>query len=263
MLFIRSTLFNIAFYINTIGRLIAMGPTMMFGTTAQTLALAKKWASTSVWLHAKLAGTHIEIEGLENIPEGGFIFAAQHQSSWDTFVFMPLLRSPVFIYKKELNSVPLFGHCLRKTEMIAVDRKARGKAMAGVLKGAKHEVSENGRQLFIFPEGTRRPAGADFEYKFGVGRIYKEIDVPIVPVALVSGVFWPRNSYLRQPGRFKARILSPIETGLSIEDVMAKLIHVTEEASDDLLMQAVKDNPHLKLSDQVIARIALIKAKAV
>lgn len=261
MLFIRSTLFNVAFYINTIGRLLMMLPVFLFGTSTQNLQQAKKWASSSSWLLEKIAGTHIEIEGLENLPEGGFIFAAQHQSFWDTFAFMPLLDSPVFIYKKELNRIPLFGHCLKKTNMISVDRSARGKAMAGVLKGARREVSQNGRQLFIFPEGTRRPVGAALEYKFGVGRIYEDVQMPVVPVALVSGLFWPRNSYLRHPGRFKAKILPPIEAGLSVEEVMTKLIAVTEAASDQILLEAVQDNPDLALPKKVQERLEFIRSQ--
>lgn len=258
MLLIRSTLFNIAFYINTIIRLVMMIRVILFGTSKQNLAQAKKWASTSNTMLDKIAGTKVEFEGLENLPEGGFIVAAQHQSFWDTFALMPYLDSPVFIYKEELNKIPLFGSCLQKTKMIAVDRSARGKAMAGVLKGARREVTDNGRQLFIFPEGTRRAVGAPLDYKFGVGRIYQDVNVPIVPVALVSGLFWPRHSFLRQPGKFKAKILPPIEPGLSIEDVMERLVSETQIASDELLLDAVENNPNLPITEEVKTRLELI-----
>lgn len=258
MLLIRSTLFNIAFYSNTIIRLILMIRVILFGTSVQNLAQAKQWASTSNTLLDKIAGTKVEFEGLENLPEGGFIVAAQHQSFWDTFALMPYLNSPVFIYKKELGKIPLFGSCLQKTKMIPVDRSARGKAMAGVLKDARREVTENGRQLFIFPEGTRRAVGAPLDYKFGVGRIYQDIDMPIVPVALVSGLFWPRHSFLRQPGQFKAKILPPIEPGLSIEDVMERLVSETQIASDQLLLDAVKNNPNLPIPAEVQKRLDAI-----
>ena len=260
MTLIRSTLFNIAFYANTIIRLILMIRVILFGTSEQNLAQAKKWASSSNALLDKLAGTKIEVEGLENLPEGGFIVAAQHQSFWDTFALMPYLDSPVFIYKKELNKIPLFGACLQKTNMIAVDRSARGKAMAGVLKGARKEVMENGRQLFIFPEGTRRPVGAPLEYKFGVGRIYEDVNVPIVPIALVSGLYWPRHSFMRQPGTFKAKILPPIEPGLSIEDVMERLVADTQAASDELLLHAVNTNPKLPIPPAVRERLDVIQS---
>lgn len=260
MTLIRSTLFNIAFYGNTIIRLILMIRVILFGTSKQNLAQAKKWASTSNTMLDKLAGTNIEIEGLENLPEGGFIVAAQHQSFWDTFALMPYLDSPVFIYKKELNKIPLFGACLQKTNMIAVDRSARGKAMAGVLKGARKEVTENGRQLFIFPEGTRRAVGAPLDYKFGVGRIYEDVNVPIVPIALVSGLYWPRHSFMRQPGKFKAKILPPIEPGLSIEDVMQRLVAETQTASDELLVDAVTNNPNLPIPPAVQERLDFIQS---
>lgn len=240
-----------------------MLPILYFGTAEQTRHYAKKWASSSVWLLDKLAGTKVEIEGIENLPEGGFIFAAQHQSFWDTFAFMPLLDSPVFIYKQELKRIPLFGRALVRSDMIPVDRGARGKSMAGVLKGARREIMQNKRQLFIFPEGTRRPVGAPLEYKFGVGRIYEDVKVPIVPVALASGLYWPRHSFLRQPGTFKAKILPPIEPGLSIEEVLEKLVSQTQEASDEILLAAIRDNPDLKISANVKERLEIISQKSV
>ena len=261
MLFIRSALFNLAFYVNTIGRLIIMLPLFFFGNKETVLTQAKAWGSSSIWLQEVIVGTKVEIEGLENLPKDtGFIVAAQHQSFWDTFAFLGCIDSPVFIFKQELLQIPLFGWCLTKLEMISVDRGAKGKAMASVLEGAKREISENGRQLFIFPEGTRRPVGTPLDYKYGAVRIYNGIDVPIVPIALASGLFWPRHSFLRRPGHFKAKILPPIEPGLSIRDAMEKLINVTQKASDDILLDAAKNNPGLPLPPLVVQRLKDIKS---
>lgn len=261
MLFIRSALFNIAFYINTIVRLLVMVPFFFFGRKETVLDQAKAWGGSSVRLQEIIVGATVEIEGLENLPKDtGFIVASQHQSSWDTFAFFQCIDSPVFIFKQELLRIPLFGRCLTKLEMISVDRGAKGKAMASVMAGAKREISENGRQLFIFPEGTRRPVGSPLDYKFGAARIYSGIDVPLVPIALVSGLYWPRHSFLRQPGRFKARILPPIEPGLSIRDAMEKLTEVTQKASDELLLDAVQNNPNLPLTPLVLQRLEEIKS---
>ncbi|MEW7009219.1 lysophospholipid acyltransferase family protein [Lentilitoribacter sp. EG35] len=263
MLFIRSALFNIAFYINTIGRLIIMLPWLYFGSKETVLAQAKAWGQSSIRLQEIIAGTKVEIEGLENLPKDrGFIVAAQHQSFWDTFAFFQYIDSPVFIFKQELLRIPLFGRCLTKLKMISVDRGAKGKAMASVMVGAKREIGQNGRQLFIFPEGTRSPVGAPLDYKFGAARIYSGIDVPLVPIALVSGLYWPRHSFLRQPGHFKARILPPIEPGLSIRDALEKLTNVTQEASDELLLDAVENNPNLPLPPLVVQRLEDIKSSA-
>lgn len=261
MLFIRSALFNIAFYINTIGRLIIMLPWIFFGGKETVLAQAKAWGRSSIRLQEIIAGTKVEIQGLENLPKDtGFIVAAQHQSFWDTFAFFQCIDSPVFIFKQELLRIPLFGQCLTKLEMISVDRGAKGKAMASVLAGAKREIQGNGRQLFIFPEGTRRPTGAPLDYKFGAARIYSGIDVPLVPIALVSGLYWPRHSFLRQPGNFKARILPPIEPGLSIREALETLTEVTQKASDELLLDAVQNNPDLPLPPRVVQRLKEIQS---
>jgi len=259
MILIRSTLFNVAFYANTIVRLIFMLPLLFTKDSAATLRAAKAWSRSSIWLQKTIVGTHIEIEGLEKLPKDGCIIAAQHQSFWDVFAFLDDIDSPVFIFKKELLDIPLFGQYIMLAEMIPVDRSAKGTAMASVLEGARREIQQNQRQLFIFPEGTRRPVGAGLEYKFGVGRIYHDINVPIVPIALVSGLFWPRHSFLRQPGYFKARVLDPIEPGLTIEDAMKELVGKTEAAYNELLIEAVNKNPKLQLTDLVKERIEQIQ----
>lgn len=259
MIYLRSLIFNIAFYVNLIARLVIIMPAMMRRDKTSILSQAKSWAKSSTKMLEVIVGVTVDIEGTDNIPKGGYIFAAQHQSFWDTFAFIHLLESPVFIFKQEILKIPVFGRCMMILDMLPVDRKAKGTAMAGVLIGAKREIKDKGRHLFIFPEGTRRPVGPPIEYKMGVGRIYEEIGVPIVPVSLVSGLFWGRNSFLKRKGHFKARILPPIMPGLSTTDVMDKLVSDTQKAYDGLLLDAERQNPELFMPQDVQKRLTEIK----
>lgn len=261
MLFLRSALFNILFYLNLIVRLCIILPAMFARNKDSIMRQARAWARSSIQMQEWIVGTKIEIEGVENLPKGGFIFASQHQSFWDTFAFLNLLESPVFIFKQELLRFPVFGQCLMVLDMIPVDRSAKGTAMASVLIGARKEIRDKGRQLFIFPEGTRKSPSAPIQYKMGVGRIYEDIDVPIVPVVLSSGLFWGRNTFLRYPGNFKARILPPIAPGLSVEKVMEKLVNDTEHAYETLLLETETLNPHLIFKADLQDRLQQIKDK--
>ena len=141
----------------------------------------------------------IEWRGLENIPKGAMIVACKHQSIWETFV-LPI-RFPDFSYilKHELIWLPFFGWYLLAAEQIAIDRAKGGKLLPQIAVKAK-KIFAQGRQLFIFPEGTRRPAGAPPQYKFGIAHLYAETETPVLPVALNSGLFWPRRSFLVRPG---------------------------------------------------------------
>ena len=207
MIRLRSILFNTLFYANLILRMIFLTPVYFLLPRKQAYAIPKAWARSSNWLFAKVNGTHFEIEGLENIPKsGGYILAPKHQSFWDTYARLPWLNDPVYILKRELMWIPLFGWYLWKQRMIPVNRGARGKVMLEVLKRTRIEMAA-GRQLIIYPEGTRRPPGAAPEYKYGIARMYRDLGVPVVPVAMHPGLFWPRRQTLRYPGHFKVRIL--------------------------------------------------------
>ncbi len=251
----RSLLFNLAFYLNLIGRMLVLSPAFFLLDRKAAWSIPKNWVRSCHWLQAKIVGTTFEIEGLENIPEGGYILAPKHQSFWDAYALLPWLDDPVYILKRELMWIPLFGWYIRKMHMVPVDRGARGKVMTAVLDRAKAEVNQ-GRQLIIYPEGTRRPPGAPADYKSGIARIYGDLDVPVVPVAMHPGLFWPRRKFLRFPGHFKVRILPPIPAGLAREAFFKRLVAETEEASDALLVETAAANPHLPLPDSARNRLA-------
>ena len=255
MIALRSILFNTAFYSNMIIRMIILFPYYFLSPRKKALSVPKGWATSSHWLMEKIVGTTFTIEGLENIPKGGYILAPKHQSFWDTFALLPWLDDPVYILKRELMWIPVFGWYVAKQKMIPVDRGAKGKVMAEVLERTKSEM-RNGRQLIIYPEGTRRPPGAPPSYKFGIARLYRDLDVPVVPVAMHPGLFWPRRKFLRFPGHFVVRILPPIAPGLDADVFHEKLMHDLEAASDQLLIETAANNPDLPLPETARARLA-------
>ena len=155
--------------------------------------------------------------------------------------------------------IPLFGQYVSKMRMIPVDRGAKGKVMAKVLERTKRQL-DSGRQLIIYPEGTRRPVGAPPSYKYGIARLYRDLDVPVVPVVMHPGLFWPRRKFLRYPGHFKVQILPPIEAGMDPDAFMERLVDVMETASDKLLVETVRDNPRVPLREDARRRLAQLGA---
>jgi 1-acyl-sn-glycerol-3-phosphate acyltransferase len=262
MIVFRSVLFNTLFYLNLIAQMVVMTPAYFLLPRKKAYGVAKNWARSSHWLFDKVVGTTFEIEGLENIPKGGgYIFAPKHQSFWDAYAMLPWLDDPFYILKRELTWIPLFGWYLKKQRMVPVDRSARGKVMAAVMQRTKEEMN-SGRQLIIYPEGTRRPPGATPEYKYGVARLYRDLQVPVVPVVMHPGLFWPRRKFIRYPGHFKVRILPVIEPGMDPDVFLAHLVEVMETASDRLLVETVAANPNLPLPPSAEQRLSELKAHA-
>jgi 1-acyl-sn-glycerol-3-phosphate acyltransferase len=231
----RSILFNILFYLNLGILLIAAIPTLLMPPQA-IIEMAKLWGRTSLWLLRVVCGTRYEFRGLDRIPSGPLIVAAKHQSTWETFALLSLFKHPIFIIKRELTWIPLFGWFTIKGKMIAVDRGAGSQALAAMTKRAR-EVIRGGRQLFIFPEGTRRAAGAEPRYKFGVAHLYDVIGVPCVPVALNSGLFWPRRSLIRLPGTIVVEFLESIPPGLDKDAFFSRMQDEIETATARLVAE--------------------------
>lgn len=254
MIAIRSILFNTLFYANLILQMIVLTPIYFLLPRKVAYNIPKNWARSNHWLMRTIVGTTFTVDGLENLPQGSFILAPKHQSFWDTYALLPDLDDPVYILKRELMWIPLFGWYAWKQRMVPVDRSARGKAMGAVMIRAKEEM-RTGRQLVIYPEGTRRPPGAEPSYKYGIARLYRDLDLPVVPVAMHPGLFWPRRSTLRYPGHFTVRILPPIQPGMDPDAFFAHLQDVTEKASDELLIKTIAENPSLPVPSTVRARL--------
>jgi 1-acyl-sn-glycerol-3-phosphate acyltransferase len=245
----RSILFNILFYLNLVILLIAALPTLLMPPQA-IIEMAKLWGRTSLWLLRVVCGTKYEFRGLERIPPGPLIVAAKHQSTWETFALLSLFKHPIFIIKRELTWIPLFGWFTIKGKMIAVDRRAGSAALTAMTARAR-QVIRGGRQRVIFPEGTRRPPGAEPRYKFGVAHLYDVIGVPCVPVALNSGLFWPRRALIRRPGTIVVEFLEPIPPGLDKQtffdrmqnDIETATARLVAEGREELRRRGIRDVP--------------------
>ena len=233
---LRSVAFNVLFYVSTLVWLIVALPTFFMPYTA-ILAVAKAWGRTNLMLLRAVAGIDYEIRGREKIPKGAVIAASKHQSAWETFALLPLFDEPTFIVKRELEWIPIFGWFMIKGRMVPVDRRAGGAALTGMTERARIELGR-GRQLIIFPEGTRRPAGAEPHYKYGVAHLYAEIGVSCVPIALNSGLFWPRRTILRHPGTVLVEVLDPIAPGLDKEEFFARLKDAIETSTVRLIAES-------------------------
>src|SRR5436305_146655 len=197
MLALRSLALNVLFYLSLVLHIIAALPTFFLPRRAFR-AVAKSWGRTSNALLA-VAGIRVELRGVEKIPPGALLVAAKHQSVWETFTLLTLFDDPAYVFKRELLWIPVFGWYAWKSRMIPVDRRARGGAIAGMVARARAELAR-GRQIIIFPEGTRTAPGAPPSYRHGIVQLYTAAGVPCLPVALNSGLYWPRRKFLRYPG---------------------------------------------------------------
>src|SRR3978361_1739152 len=194
LIFLRSLVYNVLFYALLVFWILVAIPTYLMPPRA-FMAIAKAWARSSVWLMRVICNTKAEYRGLEKIPEGPLIVASKHQSTWETFALMQFFDAPLFIYKRELAWIPFFGWYLMKSKMIGVDRSGGPRPLMEMARRAPKEI-RSGRQLIIFPEGTRTPVDAPPAYMTGVGQIYASSGVPCIPLALDARLFPPRRSLL-------------------------------------------------------------------
>src|SRR3982074_2703521 len=196
--------------------------------------LAQCWARSSIWLMRVVCNTKVEYRGLEKIPKGPLIVASKHQSMWETFALLQFFPQPLYILKRELKWIPFFGWYLIKTDMIGVVRGAGGRSLVEMARRAGEEV-RRGRQLIIFPEGTRTAVDAPPHYKTGVAQVYVDCGVPCLPVAVNSGLFWPRRTFLRYPGTIVVEFLDLLPPGLTRQEFIAQVSTVIDDATNRLV----------------------------
>ena len=231
----RSLLFNALFYVNITIRMIVALPTILLPYSFLHGVL-RRYASSTLWFLRVVCGTKVEWRGREKLPAGPCIVACKHQSLWETFALFMLLPDPTYVLKRELMWLPLFGWLATKARMIPIDRGSHTKALASMTAAARREAAR-GRQIVIFPEGTRRPPGAKPRYLPGVAFLYAELGLPCVPIALNSGLFWPRRSLRRHPGTVLVEVLDPIPPGLEKREFLMRLQNATEEATARLVAE--------------------------
>jgi len=237
----RSLLFNLLFYVTTT-LYVVIGSPLLFAPRSWAMAALANHSRFELWLLETIVGTSLEVRGQDKLPQGACIVACKHQSAWETFALIPLLRDPAMLMKRELFWIPFHGWFSHKFGMIPVDRDKGPSALRRMLREAKARIAD-GRQIVIFPEGTRRAPGAPPDYKTGVILLYQALGVPCVPVALNSGLFWPRRSLIRRPGTIVVEFLDPIPPGLPKAEFLKRLTDSIETATNRLLAEAKAKEP--------------------
>ena len=243
---LRSLVFNAAYFVNLIVLMILGLPAMLLGRRG-VFFMARTWGRTSVFLLEKICGLRLEFRGLSNIPQGGYLLASKHQSALETFTLIEHTPDFAIILKRSLMFIPIFGLYLSVGGQIGIDRAKGRSALAQIIEKAG-KVLRDGRQVYIYPEGTRRAPGAPPQYKPGVGFLYEATGAPCLPVAVNTGVFWARRGFLRRPGVAVIEFLPVIAPGLDRAAFMARLQDEIETASNRLYEEARRAAPNAALA---------------
>jgi len=234
MLLVRSLAFNAAFYGWT-ALLCLVLPWTLWLARPRVLAVVCWYLGTVAWLERRVIGLDYEVRGREHLPAGGFLVAAKHQSAWETMKLHLLLDDPAIVLKEELMRIPVWGWFAARLGMIPV---ARGTVRAlAVLRRNAGPVVAAGRPIVVFPQGTRVAPGERHPYRAGIGLLYEALAVPIVPMAVNSGLFWGRKRFFKRPGRITVEFLPAIPPGLGRLAAMAALEQDLEAATDRLLTE--------------------------
>lgn len=259
MTVIRSIVFQILLYILTAVTLLVTLPVYFFLGHDGRMGVVRWLARACVWLTKHVAGIDYELRGAENVPKEPAIIASMHQAMWETFAFIPLFPDPTFVIKQELKRVPVWGQFASGVGMVFVDRTKGRAALKDMAKGVQAAIA-GGRHVVIFPEGRRIAPGEESDIKSGITYLYRVAGVPVVPVALNSGFFWGRQSFLKRPGKIIVEFLPPIPPGLSNEAFQAAFGGAIEAAADRLILEADRTRPRPHFPESAEARLQLLKA---
>ncbi|MBV8193558.1 MAG: 1-acyl-sn-glycerol-3-phosphate acyltransferase [Alphaproteobacteria bacterium] len=235
-LWLRSFCFNVGWYAGT--TLIALGgaPILLL-PRRMVVRWAQFWIRFVLWWLRLTVGLTHRVRGLEHLPAGPVIIASKHQSSWETLAYTLVFPDAAIVLKRELLSIPIVGWAMARAGNIAVDRGEGPSALRGLVRQSQAVVAD-GRSIVIFPEGTRVAIGMERPYHVGIAALYRQLGIPVVPVALNSGLFWGRRQFIKRPGLIDVEVLPPILPGLDRKAFMALLHQRIESATDRLLTQA-------------------------
>ena len=218
MQLIRSLIFNIFLYVGLLTIFILAVPTLVLPSKF-TIFFGRLSAKYIVLILRIILNTKVIFHGIENLKKvDNYFVASAHQSMFETFALQIPLDGPIFILKKELLNIPLFGWYLRKIGSIAIVRETTTKENLNFFDKVKERIEKSKRPLLIFPQGTRVKLDERPPFKKGVGRIYKALDLPCIPVALNTGKVWPKNSFMKFPGDIHISFLEPIMSGKDSEE---------------------------------------------
>ena len=257
---LRSLLFYAVFYGQTVVLAIVVGLSAMIrGRTRFGWGVVLYWIHSNLFFLRWLAGIRTDVSGQANIPDGPCIIASKHMSDWDIFALLPAAKRPAFIAKKELIDIPFFGHAAMAFDTIRLDRSLGGEAIPAMLREARAAL-DRGARIIIFPEGTRKAPLEEHDYRYGIVRMYEALNVPVVPAAVNSGLFWGRRSPLLWRGTARARFLPAIPPGLPPEEFRARLIAAIEGETNTLLLQAYEEGLSRPIPDDMFEKFEALKA---
>jgi 1-acyl-sn-glycerol-3-phosphate acyltransferase len=234
-LWLRSLAFNVGWYLGTVLFALAGAP-LLLAPRRVVIAWARAWIAFVLWWLRLTCGLTHRVIGLENLPSGPAIIACKHQSSWETLAFTRLFDDIAIVLKRELLFIPIVGWAMARAGNIAVERGSGASALRGLVKQAKATLAD-GRSIVIFPEGTRVAPGDQRPYQVGTAALYRQLGVPVVPMALNSGLFWGRRKWIKRPGVITLEVLPPIAPGLSRDAFMETLRERIESATARLVEQ--------------------------
>jgi len=238
LILIRSLVFTVVFYVWSVIYAIAMVPHLV-APRRWLLAALRFWSLSLIVLLRVICGIRVEIRGREYAPAGDALIAPKHQTMFDVFVQFSALKGSLFVFKKELMAIPIFGWIALKLGSIVVDRAGQATALRDMVRRAQEQFRLEDRQLVIFPEGTRKAPGAVPDYKPGVAALYRELGVTVHPMATNAGTHWPAHGFLRRPGVIVYEFLEPIPPGLKRGEFMRRLEDSIETACNRLLAEGL------------------------
>ncbi|MFA4995283.1 MAG: lysophospholipid acyltransferase family protein [Bdellovibrionales bacterium] len=236
MKYLQAIWFNLTFYAANLVMSVGLCWALLL-PRKQLVKAVYVWLRAVAWIEYHVGGIQYQVIGRENIPRGACIIASKHQSEWETFKMHLIFKDPAIVLKRELLKIPLIGWYMNLSGSIAIDRGAAIKSLHKMLPAAKIAAAE-GRPIVIFPEGTRVAIGESRPYKVGVAALYQGLKLPIVPMALNSGLLWPKNSFFKKRGLITVEILPPIPPGLPRDEMMQKLREALDTATARLVKKS-------------------------
>ncbi len=236
MVLVRSIAFNLSAYLWTLVAEIVCLPILLapYRLAQATLNL---WARVVTWLLLAAGGVRVEVRGLEHLPRGPALIAPKHQCMFDIFGLLAVLPAACFVLRKELVSIPVFGWWAKKAHMIVIDREGQAKALRKMLTDTRARLAEATRQIVLFQEGHRNKPGVAGDYQPGVAALYRDLEMPCVPVALNSGVHWQKGGFVLKPGTIVFEFLPPLPAGMKRAEFMRELKERLESAANALIAE--------------------------
>ena len=235
-MWLGSLLFNVGMYvISTVLAIVGL-PALVLSRGA-VIVWSRVWCRAVLGWLALTCGLRHRVVGREHLPTGPYILAIKHQSTWETLAANLEFPNCAFVLKRELMWIPVVGWMMWRAGNVGIDRAAGSSALRAILRDTGRAL-EDGRPVVIFPEGTRTPPGSTRPYHAGIAALYSQLKIQVVPVALNSGLFWGRRTFLKKPGTITLQILPPIQPGLSRAAFMDLLRERIEGATAGLIADA-------------------------